>query len=96
VDGDKVNTTSNLSLSGLVSSTVPLAQCITTLHFCNQVIPRIKSMFFLFSTMGVDQKFLPKIVMSIWWLIKVASIGPLGVVTTMGLRMAAPAATTEL
>jgi hypothetical protein len=53
-------------------------------------------MFFSFSTMGVDQKFLPKIVMSIWWLIKVASIGPLGVVTTMGLRMAAPAATTEL
>jgi hypothetical protein len=37
------------------------------------------------SNMGVDKKFLPKIVISIWWLIKVSSIGTLGVITTMGL-----------
>jgi hypothetical protein len=39
------------------------------------------------STMGVNQKFLPKIVTSIWWLIKVTSIGLLGVITTMDLRI---------
>jgi hypothetical protein len=87
VDGDKVTATSNLSSSRLVSSTVPLAQCITALHFFNHAIPRIKSMLLSSSTMGMAQKFLPKIVMFISWHTKFASIGPLGVTITMGLHI---------
>jgi hypothetical protein len=57
--------TSNLSPSGLVSSIVPLAQCITALHYFNHFIPRIRSISLSSSIIGVDQKILPKIVMSI-------------------------------
>jgi hypothetical protein len=52
VDGDRVNAACP---SRLVSSTVSLAQCITTLPCFNHVIPRIKSMLLSSSTMGMAQ-----------------------------------------
>jgi hypothetical protein len=54
--------TSNLPPSGLESSTVPLAQCITAFHYFNQFMPRIKSIALSSSTTGIAQNFLPKIV----------------------------------
>jgi hypothetical protein len=54
--------TSNLSPSGLESSTVPLAQCITAFHYFNQFMPRIKSIVLSSSTIDIAQNFLPKIV----------------------------------
>jgi hypothetical protein len=57
--------TSNLSSSGLESSIVPLAQCITTFHCVNQFMSRIKSIVLSSSTIGIAQNFLPSIVTSI-------------------------------
>jgi hypothetical protein len=49
-----VISTSNLPPLELVSSMVPLAQCITALAFLNQDIPSIRSILLSSSTMGVD------------------------------------------
>jgi hypothetical protein len=65
VDGDNVILTSNLSPSRLVSSTIPLAQCVTALHSFKHFIPRIRSISLSSSITSVEQNFLPKIVMSI-------------------------------
>jgi hypothetical protein len=62
VEAVTVISTSNLYPLELVSSTVPLAQCITALSFLNQDIPSIRSMMLSSSTMGVDQNSLPIIV----------------------------------
>jgi hypothetical protein len=53
---------SNLSPLELVSSTVPLAQCITVLAFLNHDIPRIRSILLSSNTIGVAQNSLPIIV----------------------------------
>jgi hypothetical protein len=57
-----VISTSNLSPLELVSSTVPLAQCIIAFAFLNQDIPSIRSILLSYSTLGVDQNSLPMIV----------------------------------
>jgi hypothetical protein len=62
VEAVTVISTSNLSPLELVSSTVPLAQCITALAFLSQDIPSIRSILLSSSSMGVDQNFLPIIV----------------------------------
>jgi hypothetical protein len=54
VEAVTVISTSNISPLELVSSTVPLSQCITALAFLNQDIPSIKSILLSSSTMGVD------------------------------------------
>jgi hypothetical protein len=54
--------TSNFSPSGLVSSTVPLAQCITAFAFLNHDIPSIRSILLSSNTVGIDQNSLPMIV----------------------------------
>jgi hypothetical protein len=51
--------TSNLSPLELVSSTVPLAQCIAAFAFHNHDIPRIKSILLSSNTIGVAQNSLP-------------------------------------
>jgi hypothetical protein len=84
VDGVKVIMTSNLSPFGLVSSTVSLAQCITSFAFLNHDMPRIRSILLSSNTIGMDQNSLPMIVIVNQLLIKFASIGPLGMITTMG------------
>jgi hypothetical protein len=48
-----VISTSNLSPLGLVSSTVPLPQCIMTFAFLNHNIPRIRSMLLASNIIGV-------------------------------------------
>jgi hypothetical protein len=62
VEAVTVIATSILSPLELVSSTVPLSQCITALAFLNQDIPSIRSIMLSSSTMGVDQNSLPIIV----------------------------------
>jgi hypothetical protein len=62
VEAVTIISTSNLSPSELVSSTVPLAECITALAFLNQDIPSIRSILLYSSTMGVNQNSLPIIV----------------------------------
>jgi hypothetical protein len=57
-----VISTSDLSPFELVSSTVPLAQCITAFAFLNQDIPSIRSILLSSNTMDVDQNSLPMIV----------------------------------
>jgi hypothetical protein len=57
-----VISTSNLSPLELVSSTVPLAQCIIAFAFLNQDIPSIRSILLSYNTLGVDQNSLPMIV----------------------------------
>jgi hypothetical protein len=60
---------------------------MTAFHYFNQFIPRIKSMLLYSNTIGMAQNFLLVVVISILWLIKVASKDHLGVMTTMGLRI---------
>jgi hypothetical protein len=62
VEAVMVISTSNLSPLELVSSTVPLSQCITAFAFLYQDIPRIRSILLSSNTMGVDQNCLPIIV----------------------------------
>jgi hypothetical protein len=62
VEGVKVIITSNLYPEGLVSSTVPLTQCITGFAFLNHVIPRIRSILLSSNTIVIDQNSLPMIV----------------------------------
>jgi hypothetical protein len=62
VEAVAVISTSNLSPLELVSSTVPLALCITAYALLNQDIPSIRSILLSSSTMGVDQNSLPIIV----------------------------------
>jgi hypothetical protein len=84
VDGVKVIMTSNLFPFGLVSSTVLLAQCITAFAFLNHDIPRIISMLLSSNTIGMYQNSHPMIDSVNLLVIKFTSIGPLGVITTMG------------
>ena len=77
--------TSYLSPLELVSSTVPLAQCITAFAFLNQDIPSIRYILLSSSTMGVDQNSLPIIVSVNLCVIQFASTCPLGVITTIGV-----------
>jgi hypothetical protein len=62
VEGGLVIMTSNLSPFGLVSSTVPLAQCITAFAFLNYDIPSIRSILFSSNMIGIDQNSLPMII----------------------------------
>jgi hypothetical protein len=62
VEAVTVISTSNLYPLELVSSTVPLVQCITALAFLNHDIPRIKSILLSSNTIGVAQNSLPIIV----------------------------------
>ena len=84
VDGVKVIMTSNLSPFGLVSYMVPLAQCITAFAFLNHDMSRIISILLSSNTMDMDHNSLLMIVIVNLLLIKFASIGPLGVITTIG------------
>jgi hypothetical protein len=54
VEAVMVISTSNLSPLELVSSMVPLTQCITAFAFLNQDIPSIRSILLSSSTIGVD------------------------------------------
>jgi hypothetical protein len=54
VEGVMVITTSNLPPFGLVSSTIPLAQCITAFAFLNHDIPSIRSILLSSNTIGID------------------------------------------
>jgi hypothetical protein len=76
--------TLNLSPFVLVSSTVPIAQCMTTFAYLNHDMLRIRSILLSSNTMGMDKNSLPMIVIVNMFLIKFASIYPLGVITTMG------------
>jgi hypothetical protein len=62
VEGGMVIMTLNFSPFGLVSSTVPLGQCITIFAFLNHDIPRIRSILLYSNTIGIDQNSLPMIV----------------------------------
>jgi hypothetical protein len=62
VEGVMLIMTSNLSHFVLVSSTVPLAQCITAFAFLNHDIPSIRSILLSSSTIGLEQNSLPMIV----------------------------------
>jgi hypothetical protein len=62
VEAVMVISTSNLSPFELVSSTIPLAQCITAFAFLNQDIQSIGSIFLSSNNIGVDQNSLPIIV----------------------------------
>jgi hypothetical protein len=53
VEAVMVISTSNPSPLELVSSTVPLAQCITAFAFLNHDIPRIRSIMLFSNTIGV-------------------------------------------
>jgi hypothetical protein len=57
-----VISTLNLFPLELVSSTVPLAQCITAFAFLNQDIPSMRSIVLSSNTIGVDHNSLPIIV----------------------------------
>jgi hypothetical protein len=57
-----VISTSNLSPFELVSSKVPLAQCITAFAFLNHYIPSIRSILLSSNTIGVDQNSLSIVV----------------------------------
>jgi hypothetical protein len=61
VEAVMVISTSNLSLLELVSSTIPLAQCITVFAFLNHDISRIMSILLSFNTIQVAYNSLPKI-----------------------------------
>jgi hypothetical protein len=62
VEGVMVIMTFNFSPFRLVSSMVPLAQCITAFAFRNYDIPRIRSILLSSNTIGIDQNSLPMIV----------------------------------
>jgi hypothetical protein len=57
---------SNLSPSGLESSTIPLAQCITPFHYFNQFMPRIKSIVLPSSTIGIAEIFFPGLLLLLY------------------------------
>jgi hypothetical protein len=57
-----VISTSNLSPLGLVSSIVPLPQCIMAFAFLNHDIPRIRSMLLASNIIAVAPNSLPIIV----------------------------------
>jgi hypothetical protein len=62
VEGVMVISTLNLSPFELVSSTVPLTQCITAFAFLSQDISSIRSILLSSNTIDVDQNSLPIIV----------------------------------